>query len=78
MDKIFAARNLFFAKAFLLPQMCVGQNINSWNQNFNYLFLFRGRTPEYYSKAIGPFLASLVAKVRNTFQYGSEGPETKV
>ena len=28
MDKIFAARNLFFAKAFLLPQMCVGQNIN--------------------------------------------------
>lgn len=38
----------------------------------------RGRTPEYYSKAIGPFLASLVAKVRNTFQYGSEGPETKV
>lgn len=75
MDKIFAARNLFFAKAFLLPQMCVGQNINS---NFNYLFLFRGRTPEYYSKAIGPFLASLVAKVRNTFQYGSEGPETKV
>lgn len=75
MNKIFAARNLFFAKAFLLPQMCVGQNINS---NFNYLFLFRGRTPEYYSKAIGPFLASLVAKVRNTFQYGSEGPETKV
>ncbi|XP_022788234.1 stAR-related lipid transfer protein 13-like isoform X4 [Stylophora pistillata] len=38
----------------------------------------RGRTPEYYSKAIGPFLASLVAKVRDTFQYGSEGPETKV
>ncbi|KAJ7356191.1 Dynein light chain Tctex-type [Desmophyllum pertusum] len=38
----------------------------------------RGRTPEYYSKAIGPFLASSVAKVRDTFQYGSDGPETKV
>lgn len=42
------------------------------------LFFCRGRTPEYYSKAIGPFLASSVAKVRDTFQYGSEGPETKV
>ncbi|XP_078369668.1 stAR-related lipid transfer protein 13-like isoform X8 [Oculina patagonica] len=38
----------------------------------------RGRTPEYYSKAIGPFLASSVAKVRDTYQYGSDGPETKV
>ena len=42
------------------------------------LFFCRGRTPEYYSKAIGPFLASSVAKVRDTFQYGSDGPETKV
>lgn len=46
--------------------------------NILFLLLFRGRTPEYYSKAIGPFLASSVAKVRDTFQYGSDGPETKV
>ena len=42
------------------------------------LLLFRGRTPEYYSKAIGPFLASSVAKVRDTFQCGSDGLETNV
>lgn len=38
----------------------------------------RGRTPEYYSKALGPFLASSVAKVRDTFQCGSDGLETNV
>ncbi|XP_015765354.1 PREDICTED: stAR-related lipid transfer protein 13-like isoform X1 [Acropora digitifera] len=38
----------------------------------------RGRTPDYYSKAIGPFLASSVAKVRDTFQCGSDGLETNV
>lgn len=59
-----------------VPEKDVPVSSEIW---INLLLLFRrGRTPEYYSKAIGPFLASSVAKVRDTFQCGSDGPETKV
>lgn len=48
-------------------------------RNYDLLFHFRGRTPDWYNKAFGHLCAAEAARIRNSFQpLITEGPETKI
>lgn len=42
------------------------------------LFIFRGRTPEWYNKSYGHIAALHLSKIRNSFKHTTDGPESKV
>lgn len=51
-------------------------NDNYFDNDVDY-FISRGRTPDYYKKT-GPVNAAAVARIKDSFIIGSDGPETKV
>lgn len=56
-------------KLFVAPFICV----------FIHCCGFRGRTPDWYSKAFGHLCAAEAARIRNSFQpIITDGPETKI
>lgn len=45
---------------------------------FIFVFLCRGRTPEWYNKSYGHLAALHLSKIRNSFKHTTDGPESKV
>lgn len=49
------------------------------NKNQNFLvFMYRGRTPEWYNKSYGHIAALHLSKIRSSFKHTTDGPESNV